>query len=59
MFSVIEQNWHSGFCPEYGFMVPVETVFFLFNIKYNYAFKSADAPAHTYWTLRFGVSDIW
>ncbi len=59
MFSVVEQNWHFGFCPEYGFMVPAETVFFMFNIKYNYVFAKGDAKAQTYWTLRFGISDMW
>ena len=59
MFSIIEQNWQFGFCPEYGFMVPAETVFFLFNIKYNYVFSKGDAQAQSYWTLRFGISDMW
>jgi hypothetical protein len=59
MFTVTEQNWHFGFCPEYGFMVPAETVFFTFNVKYNYVFKSGDTKAQQYLTFRFGISDLW
>jgi hypothetical protein len=59
MYAIREQNWHFGFCPEYGFMVPAETVFFMFNIKYNYAFKKGETEAQSYLTFRFGISDIW
>ncbi len=59
LYAFNDNNWHFGFCPEYGFMVPAETVFFIFNIKYNYAFSSGDIDAQSYFTLRFGVSDIW
>lgn len=59
MYAFTDENWHFGFCPEYGFMYPTETVFVLFNIKYNYAFKSGDVEAQSYLSLRFGIADIW
>ena len=34
-------------------------MFFTFNIKYNYVFKKGETDAQSYFTLRFGISDIW
>ena len=59
LYALTEQNWHFGFCPEYGFMIPAETVFFMFNIKYNYVFKKGDTESQSYLTFRLGISDIW
>jgi hypothetical protein len=59
VYTLRDQNWHFGFCPEYGFMVPAETVFFMFNIKYNYVFKRGGTDAQSYMTFRLGICDIW
>ncbi len=52
-----DSNWHFGFAPEVGILIPVSYYSDLFlSTKYNYAFESGDAEAQSYWTIFLGIA---
>jgi opacity protein-like surface antigen len=56
VFAFEESSWRFGLAPEAGFMVPVGYINYLtFTARYDYAFKSGDEPAYSYWGLRVGI----
>jgi outer membrane protein W len=40
IYEVNESNWHFGFAPEVGFLIPVGSVAIIANAKYNYALSA-------------------
>lgn len=48
-------NWHFGYAPELGVVAKLSNYLgILFSVKYNYAYKSREADARSYWTFVFG-----
>ncbi len=52
-----DDNWHFGVAAEGGIQVPIEYYTRgVFNLRYNYAFESGDAPAQSWLDLELGVA---
>ncbi len=43
IWSLRSNNWHFGFAPEVGVLVPLGTSSIAFSVKYNYAFASGNS----------------
>lgn len=61
IYQVEENNWHFGFAPEAGVLIPVGDISIMLNVKYNYAL-SAGKPigggtdnSHSYLTFNIGL----
>ena len=61
IYEANESNWHFGFAPEAGFLIPIGDVGLMVNAKYNYAL-SAGQPigngtdnSHSYINLNIGL----
>ena len=61
IYEVDENNWHFGFAPEVGLLIPVGEIAIMANAKYNYAL-SAGQPlgsgtdnSHSYMSFNIGL----
>jgi hypothetical protein len=56
--AITEDNWHFGWAPEAGVVVPLgrPEVAFLANVKYNWAFSSSGTGDQKYWGLNIGLA---
>ena len=59
IFTLEKEKWHFGVAPEIGFLFPMDLGFnILVKLKYNYAFESGDAEAHSYLGINVGFASI-
>lgn len=55
--SFYSSHWHFGLVPEVGLMIPVGwRSSIVGNVRYNYAFKTSDEPAYSYWGFNVGIA---
>ncbi len=55
-FAFTEDNWHFGLAPEVGVTTPLGEGMGIFNVRWNYAFKSGDVDAQSYFTFAVGLA---
>jgi len=56
--AVVEDNWHFGWAPEAGVVVPMgrPDVALLANVRYNWAFSAGGTGDQKYWGFNIGVA---
>lgn len=61
IYQIEENNWHFGFAPEVGFLIPLGEVSIMLNAKYNYALTAGEPigkgtdNSHSYVTFNIGL----
>ncbi|MEE8572356.1 MAG: hypothetical protein V3T20_03765 [Gemmatimonadota bacterium] len=57
VLAVEESNWHLGFSPEAGVLIPTTGANSLvLSAGYHYAFESGGRGPHSYWTVKLGLA---
>ena len=57
VYSVEERNWHFGFSPEVGLLVPVSFDSYLnVSFRYHYVLKAKDTIDHSWFGLSIGMA---
>lgn len=56
--SVVEDNWHFGWAPEVGLVVPLgrPEIALLTTIRYNWAFSAAGTGDQKFWGFNIGIA---
>jgi hypothetical protein len=60
LFTLVDDNWHAGFVPQFGLLATFKGVRMLLDARYNYAFPAGGgsyaSSAYSYFGLNVGVA---